>query len=384
MIYKLNFGPHHPSTHGVLRLELEMDGERIVSCNPDIGYLHRGIEKILESKSFLTCIPFLERIDYLAPVFHEHAFVMVLEDTLKIFPPERALYIRMIVDELTRIASHMMALGTAAYDIGCLSLLLYSIEQREKILNIFEKVTGSRMHLCYYIPGGVSSDISEEVIAQILVFLDGIEGYLETVRVLTFDNRIFQNRTKGIGVLLKEKVVTHSISGPNLRASGVEFDIRKGYPYALYSDLNFDIVTELDGDCFSRSLVRYREIIQSADIIHQCIDKIPSGCFKDGTFPDKNIAEGNRLFEMKYDYFFCSGMDLPANSFISKNIETPRGEFALTIITSSDTKKAYRFRLRTPSFPHIYVLKTIVPGGTIADLTSIVASLDFILSDSDR
>lgn len=258
--YILNFGPHHPSTHGVLRLILKMRGETVMSCVPDIGYLHRGVEKIVEHKKWLSIIPFLDRLDYLAPLHAEHAYVLAIEAALKIDVPRRALYIRTIFDELTRISSHIMALGCMTHDIGMLSLFLYGFEEREKIMEIFEQATGARMHLNYYVPGGVFKDISNEIIGKIDSFLNGIHFYLEAVDVMAIHNRIFQNRMVGIGEISPSMANEYGLTGPNARASGIKRDLRKSNKYGVYNEVDFDVITTLEGDCYARFNIRVEEI----------------------------------------------------------------------------------------------------------------------------
>ena len=381
--YILNFGPHHPSTHGVLRLILELFGEEVVSCNPDIGYLHRGVEKIAESKKFISIIPFLDRLDYLSPVLQEHAFVLAIEKILKIIPPKRALFIRTIFDELTRISSHIMAIGSAAYEIGCLSLFLYGFEEREKIMEIFEGVTGARMHLTYYVPGGVLSDIDDETIKKISGFIDGLGFYFEAVEKLALSNRIFKKRNEGIGRISKEHAIASGISGANLRASGVEYDVRKIVPYGAYAFIDFKTIVLQDGDCYARSNLRYLEIKQSIDIIKQCLNLItPEGICNYGHFSEVN--DKGTLGELLHDSFFSRGIELPENSIIYSSVEAPRGEFGIHMFIGQEKTKPYRLRLKSPSFAHIQLLKELLIGVRIADVTAILGSLDFLMGDCDR
>jgi NADH-quinone oxidoreductase subunit D len=366
--YKISFGPHHPSTHGVLRLKLELDGERVVSCTTDTGFLHRKIEKILEGKRFISCIPFVDRIDYLGSLIMEHAFVLAIEKSLEITPPERATFIRIIFDELTRISSHIMALGTATYDIGCLSLLLYSIEQREKIFEIFEHATGARMHPCFYIPGGVFKDIDQKTVDMIKKFINGLREYMKNVETLAINNAIFIDRNREIGKITTEIASKYSISGPNIRASGIDHDIRKKSPYSAYEQLDFKIITRENGDAYDRFIIRFEEINQSMNLIEQSINLMKQGPTKsDDTIPD--------LLEIK----------LPKNSKTSGLVETPRGATQLTIFTNDeDTAKISKIRFKTPSQNHVHIMKEILNGTRIADITAIVASLDFIVSDCDK
>lgn len=381
--YTLNFGPHHPSTHGVLRLILEMDGERVVSCDPEIGYLHRGVEKICESKKLLSIIPYVDRLDYLAPLIAEHAYITAIEKANDIVPPKRAVFIRTIFDELTRISSHIMALGTATYDIGCLSLLLYGFEEREKIMEIFENVTGARMHPSFYVPGGVLSDLSDEAASQIKTFLSGLDFFLDAVNKLALKNRIFQKRNKEIGVVSKETAIKSGISGVSLRASGINFDIRALGTYGAYDQIGFSPIVLEEGDCFARNELRFMEIKQSAKIIQRCLDKMPKGEFS--TFEYfQNKPKFGTLQEILYNHFFTTGLSLKSNTKIYTSTESPRGEFGVHILNSKLSNKPERIHFKSPSFALIQLMKQILNGTTIADITAIIGSLDFIMGDCDR
>ena len=381
--YTLNFGPHHPSTHGVLRLFLEMDGEVVVSCNPEIGYLHRGVEKLVESRKFLSIIPFLDRLDYLSPLLQEHAFVLALERCIGISPPRRAVLIRTIFDELTRISSHIMALGSASYEIGALSLFLYGFEEREKIMEIFEETTGARMHLSYYVPGGVLGDINEDIISKINAFIDGLGFYFEAVEKLALNNRIFKKRTKGIGIITKDFAISSGISGVNLRASGVSYDVRKSNPYGAYESLQFDQIVLQDGDCYARNELRYLEIKQSVDIIRQCLQIIePGEIMNYGCFLE-SVEQGG-LRELVHAGMFAIGLELPKNTSVYSCVESPRGEFGIHMLTAKDQTKPYRMHFKSPSFAHIQMLKELVVGSRLADVTAILGSLDFLIGDCDR
>lgn len=381
--YILNFGPHHPSTHGVLRLILKLSGETIKSCDPDIGYLHRGVEKIVESKKFLSIIPYIDRLDYLSPTIQEHAYVLGIENVLNIKVPKRALLIRVIFDELTRISSHIMGIGTMTFDLGCLSLHLYGFEEREKIMDIFEATTGARMHLAYYIPGGVLDDISNNSLNSIKEFLNNLDIYLKYVEKLALDNRIFQKRTKQIGIISKHLATKSGISGVNLRASGVEYDIRSSKSYGAYKLLNFKPITLNDGDSYSRMLLRYLEIKQSINLIREAIDLLEPGEICNNAF-FKRPLNRNNLEELSNAFFFSKGIELPSNTIIYSSTETPRGEFGIHLFTEKDKTKPYRLRLKSPSFASIQLLKTLLIDVNISDITAILGSLDFIMGCCDR
>jgi NADH-quinone oxidoreductase subunit D len=385
--YVLNFGPHHPSTHGVLRLILRMKGEMVISCVPDIGYLHRGVEKIVENKKWLSITPFLDRLDYLAPLHMEHAYVLALEAILEINVPKRAVYIRTIFDELTRIASHIMAIGSAVHDLGMLSLFLYGFEEREKILSIFEMTTGSRMHMNYYVPGGLYNDISDEITQEIRKFIRSTSFYTDAVKTMALDNRIFKQRTVGIGLITKEIVRDGGITGPIARASGISRDLRKNSKYGAYSDINFEVITLNGGDCYSRFEIRYMEIKQSISIIEQCLDKMPGGKIHDHyilrALNDKTLLD-NEIKEAVHSYFFEHGIKAPENSMVYRSIEGARGELGVFICTEKDRTRPYRFHVRSPNFAHIQMLEQILVGVDIQDITAILGSLDLIMGDCDR
>jgi NADH-quinone oxidoreductase subunit D len=383
----LSFGPHHPATHGVLRLVLKMQGEKIVSCSPEVGYLHRGIEKIAESKKWLQIIPFLDRLDYLASLFSEHAYVIALEDAMGIAPSKRAVFIRTIMDELTRIASHVIAIGSATHDIGVMSLLLYSFEEREKVLSIMEAITGRRMHPAYYVPGGVFSDISDDVIAQIRNFTKNVDKYIEIVNNVAMRNVLFQKRMRGVGVITKSMVEDFGMTGPNARASGVNIDVRKETAYAAYGQLEFEPVTSDLCDCYSRVLVRLEEIKQSALLIEQCLDKLPDGEYCSNPIMqavnDKSLLD-SKLKESIFSYYFENGIEINKKSKIYRSVEGPRGEFGIFIMSRLDVKRPYRLHVRSPSFAHIQALQWLLPGRDLPDATAIIGSLDFLISDCDR
>lgn len=385
--YILNFGPHHPSTHGVLRLIFKMRGETVVSCIPDIGYLHRGVEKIVESKKWLSIIPFLDRLDYLAPLHAEHAYALALEAVLNLEVPKRALYIRTIFDELTRISSHIMGLGCASHDIGMLSLFLYGFEEREKIMDIFEATTGARMHLNYYIPGGVFSDISIHILEKINIFLNGLQFYLDAVDTMALQNRVFKNRTIGVGVISYELAKGYGLTGPNGRASGIGKDLRKTNNYGAYDELSFDVLTMSEGDCYARFYQRVEEIKQSVYLIRQCLDKIPSGdihnTYAIRVINNKNLLD-NEIKEAVFSYFFENGFDVPKKSKVYRSVDGPRGEFGIFISTEVEESRPYRLHIRSPSFASLQILEELLVGSDIPDVTAILGSLDFVMGDCDR
>ncbi|MDR1391340.1 MAG: NADH-quinone oxidoreductase subunit D [Holosporales bacterium] len=382
--YVLNFGPHHPSTHGVMRLALSLFGEEVRACEPDIGYLHRGVEKIVENKRFLSIIPYIDRLDYLAPAIQEHAYVISIEKILKISVPKRALIIRTIFDELSRISSHIMAIGSLAYDLGCLSLFLYGFEEREKIMDIFERTTGRRMHISYYVPGGVFNDISDEITEMVRAFVDEIGFYIEAVEKLTLNNRIFEKRTRGIGIISSNMAMKYGISGVNLRASGISYDIRKLSSYGIYDLLEFEPITLTEGDCYARNKLRYLEMKQSLDIIRQSLNRLKPGMvFNSETFNERRKWPAFKKFD--YPLFPLNGISLPKNIKIYSATESPRGEFGVHMfVEEADQFKPYRMHFKSPSFANIQILKSLLIGVKIPDINAIIGSLDFIMGCCDR
>ncbi|MDR1289337.1 MAG: NADH-quinone oxidoreductase subunit D [Holosporales bacterium] len=363
-IYELNYGPHHPSTHGVLRLILTLSGEDVIGCEPVIGYLHRGVEKIIEKKKFISIIPYVDRLDYLSSLIMEHSYAIALEKLNHTEVPLRARFIRTILDELTRISSHLMSIGSMTYDLGCLSLFLYGIEEREKIMDIFDEITGARMHQAYYVPGGVLRDLEQNAIELIEKFIDGLDGYYEAVQKLALENRIFQKRTKGIGIISEELALASGISGVNLRASGIDYDIRNRQPYGVYDLLNFQALTLLAGDSYSRIYLRFLEIQQSSELIRRGLDGLPSGRY--------SAEEFNPIIRV------------PPKSTVYAPVEGPRGEFGIHMMTDGDGLRPHRMHFKATSFGIVQLIPRLVIGAKLADCTAILGSLDFLLGDCDR
>ncbi|MDR1034988.1 MAG: NADH-quinone oxidoreductase subunit D [Holosporales bacterium] len=362
--YELNYGPHHPSTHGVLRLILTLVGEEITGCEPIIGYLHRGVEKIVEKKKFISIIPYVDRLDYLSSLIMEHSYAIAIEKLNNIEVPIRARFIRTILDELTRISSHLMSIGSMTYDLGCLSLFLYSLEEREKIMNIFDEITGARMHQAYYVPGGVLSDLDQNSIKLIETFIKEFDKYHKAVQKLALDNRIFRSRTKRIGTISKELAMTSGISGINLRASGIDYDIRNRQTYGVYDLLNFQSLVLQDGDSYARVYLRFLEIRQSAELVSRGLSNLPSGQY--------SAME------------FNSNIRVPPESTVYSPVESPRGEFGIHLITDKDGLHPHRMHFKAPSFGIIQLIPKLVIGAKLADCTAILGSLDFLLGDCDR
>ena len=374
-MYTLNYGPHHPSTHGVLRLLLTMEGEQVIKCEPIIGYLHRGVEKLVESKQFVSIIPYIDRLDYLAPVISEHAYVLAIEKLLNIVVPRRALIIRTIFDELTRISCHIMGIGCATYDMGLMNIFLYGMEEREKIMNIFYNTTGNRMHLAYYIPGGITNDINSDIINSIKLFINKLDFYLNTVEILALNNRIFKQRTENVSIISKELAIKYGISGVNLRSTGIKYDIREMKPYGIYKELNFKSIILNKSDCYNRTYLRYLEIKQSINLIKQCLEIIEPGEYC--SYNNYNRQDGST--------FFNFNLKLPENNTIYSSVENSRGEFGIHLFTGNNPCiTPYRIHFKSPSFAIIQMLKELLRNTKLADVSAILGSLDFIIGDCDR
>ena len=360
--FEVSFGPQHPSTHGVLRLQLTLDGEEVVDCVPHIGYLHRDFEKICENRTYTQIIPYTDRLDYLGAMNNNFGYCLAVEKLMGAVVPERAEYIRVIIAELNRIASHLMAVGTFAQDLGAFGTpLLYCFRERERILDIFEEVCGARLTYNYYRIGGVSADIPQGFQQKVKDFISYLKPKLKEYDDLITYNAILLVRTKGIGVLTKEKALAYAITGPNLRASGVKFDLRKEEPYSIYPRFEFEVPTAASGDSWDRFKLRMEEMVQSLKIIEQAIDNIPAGDF---------IAKLPKILKA------------PAGEIYFRS-ESPRGELGFFLISDGSTKP-YRLKCRAPSFSNLAVIPELVRGMKVADVIAILGSLDIVLGEIDR
>ncbi|MHB1229106.1 MAG: NADH-quinone oxidoreductase subunit D [Halothiobacillus sp.] len=411
--YTLNFGPQHPSAHGVLRLVLEMDGETIVRADPHIGLLHRGTEKLAESKPYNQSIGYMDRLDYVSMMCNEHAYVRAIEQLVNLEIPERAQYIRVMFDEITRILNHLLWLGAHALDIGAMTVFLYAFREREDLMDCYEAVSGARLHATYYRPGGVARDLpdsmpqyqksqwhSERDVSRmnesrqgsLLDFLQDFTqrfpGYVDEYETLLTDNRIWKQRTVNIGIVTPERAIALGFTGPMLRGSGVAWDLRKKQPYAVYDRLDFDIPVGVTGDCYDRYLVRVEEMRQSNRIIIQCIDwlrKNPGPIMVD----DRKIAPPRRE-EVKADMeslihhfkLFTEGYCLPAGETYAA-VEHPKGEFGIYLV-SDGSNKPYRLKIRAPGFAHLSALDEMSRGHMLADVVAIIGTQDIVFGEVDR
>jgi NADH-quinone oxidoreductase subunit D len=411
--YTLNFGPQHPSAHGVLRLVLELDGETIVRSDPHIGLLHRGTEKLVEYKPYNQSIGYMDRLDYVSMMCNEHAYVMAIEKMLELEIPERAQYIRVMFDEITRVLNHLMWLGAHALDIGAMTVFLYAFREREDLMDCYEAVSGARMHATYYRPGGVYRDLPETMAKHekskwnsgkkldelnetregslldfIDAFTDRFPGYIDEYETLLTDNRIWKQRTVDIGIVSPERALQLGFTGPMLRGSGVEWDLRKKQPYEVYDKLDFDIPVGVGGDCYDRYLVRIAEMRESNKIIKQCVDWLkanPGAVMSDDhkvTPPSREDAKSSMEALIHHFKLYTEGYTVPENEIYAA-VEHPKGEFGIYMV-SDGANKPYRMKVRAPGFAHLASLDEMVKGHMIADVVSIIGTQDIVFGEVDR
>ncbi|MFZ5557406.1 MAG: NADH-quinone oxidoreductase subunit D [Pseudomonadota bacterium] len=411
--YTLNFGPQHPAAHGVLRLVLELDGEVIQRADPHIGLLHRATEKLAENKTFIQSVPYMDRLDYVSMMCNEHAYVMAIEKLLGIDVPERAQYIRVMFDEITRILNHLLWLAAHGLDIGAMTIFLYCFREREDLVDCYEAVSGARMHAAYYRPGGVYRDLPERmpryeeskyrsadevrrlnanrqgsVLDFIQDFTDRFPKCVDEYETLLTDNRIWKQRTVGIGVVTPERAKALGFTGPMLRGSGVEWDLRKKQPYEVYDRLDFDIPVGVNGDCYDRYLVRVEEMRQSNRIIRQCVDWLranPGPVITDNhkVSPPSRLEMKENMEELIHHFkFFTEGIHVPEGETYAA-VEHPKGEFGIYLV-SDGANKPYRLKIRAPGFPHLAAMNEIANGHMIADVVAIIGTMDIVFGEIDR
>jgi NADH-quinone oxidoreductase subunit D len=391
----LNMGPSHPSTHGVLRILVEMDGETITKAVPDVGYLHRGDEKIAENMTYNQFVPYTDRLDYLAPLANNVAYVLAVEKLMGIdgLVPPRGQYIRVICCELARISAHLLGLGAFAMDVGALTVFLHTFTEREKIYNLCESLTGARFTTSYTRVGGVTRDCPPGWIAAVRKFLGEVVVNIAESETLLTRNRIFVDRTRDVGVISRELAIDYGLTGPNLRGSGVDYDVRKANPYLVYKDLEFDIPVGSVGDSYDRYLVRMEEMRQSVRILHQCLDRIPGGpdnaghepvSIQDGkiTLPPKSKVLTS-MEELIHQFMIVTqGVNAPPGE-VYFGAENPKGELGF-YINSRGGGTPYRLKIRAPSFVNLGILPAVLPGHLMSDIVSILGSFDFVMGECDR
>jgi NADH-quinone oxidoreductase subunit D len=384
--YTMNFGPQHPAAHGVMRLVLELDGEVVERADPHIGLLHRGTEKLIEYRPYLHSVGYFDRLDYVSMMCQEHAYVLAIEDLLGIGIPLRAKYIRVLFSEITRILNHILNVTTMALDIGAMTPMLWGFEEREKLMEFYERVSGARMHANYFRPGGVHRDMpagmSEDIAAWTLTFpkvLDDIERLLN-------DNRIFRQRTVDIGVVSIDDALDLGFTGPMLRASGLPWDLRKSQPYEVYDLMDFDIPVGRHGDCFDRYLVRMAEMRESLKIMTQCLKQMPEGPIK---YQDHKVSpptrkDLKRSMEALIHHFklYTEGFHVPEGETYAA-VEAPKGEFGVYLVADG-TNRPYRCKIRATSYPHLAAIDKMAKGHMLADMPSIIGSIDLVFGEIDR
>jgi NADH-quinone oxidoreductase subunit D len=382
----MNMGPQHPATHGVLRIELELDGETVVDARPLIGYLHTGIEKNMEAKTYTQALTMTDRMDYLAPMSNNLVYVGAVEKLMEVEVPPRAEYVRVIMTELTRVASHLVWLGTHAIDLGAMSMLLYCFREREKIVQMYEFVSGVRMMSSYFRVGGLAKDIPAGFYERVKDILHTFPAKINEYEGLLTDNKIWRNRTVGVGTISAEDAIDAGLSGPNLRGSGVAWDIRKSNPYSYYDKFEFDIPTGENGDVYDRYLVRLEEIRQALRIVGQAIDGIPEGPHitddrKIALPPREEVLKGMEQLIHHFKIVVHGFQPPPGDVYFS--IESPKGEIGCYIV-SDGSQKPYRVHFRPPSFVNISALPKLVIGRMVADVIACIGSLDIVLGEIDR
>ncbi|MBN2508567.1 MAG: NADH dehydrogenase (quinone) subunit D [Verrucomicrobia bacterium] len=391
----LNMGPSHPATHGVLRLVLELDGEIITKATPDIGYLHRGDEKIAENLTYHQFVPYTDRLDYLAPLANNVAYALAVEKLLGVdrqLPP-RCQYLRTICCELARVSSHLLGLGSYAMDCGAMTVFLLAFTEREKIYNLCEALTGARFTTSYTRIGGLARDLPPAWAAQCRKFLDEVLVHVDEVELLLSRNRIWLDRTRDVGVIPKALAIDYGLTGPNLRGSGVDYDVRKAHPYLVYDRMRFDVPVGLVGDCYDRYRVRVEEIRQSVRIIRQCLDELPGGPDNPDRLPIA-VADGKivappkpkvltRMEELIHHFMLATqGVNAPPGQ-VYFGAENPKGELGF-YINSRGGGTPYRLKIRSPSFVNLSILPALLPGHMLSDTVAILGSLDFVMGECDR
>jgi NADH-quinone oxidoreductase subunit D len=382
----LNMGPQHHSTHGVLRVILELDGEVVVKATPDIGFLHRGLEKLAENKTYHQCIPLTDRLDYVAGMSNNLAYVMAVEKLVELAVPPRAQAIRVLLCELQRIASHLFWLATHAHDIGAMTPLFYAMRDRDEILFLFERVCGSRLTPSFFRVGGLAQDLPDEFSVKCREFVQTFPARVDEYETLLTQNTIWKGRTQGVGVISGEEAIQWGLSGPILRASGVSWDLRKAYPYSGYENYDFIIPTGKNGDVYDRYLMRLMEMRQSNEIVRQVLDRLPAGAVQADNpkyvYPPKGKVLESMESLIHHFHLASEGFPVPPGE-VYASIESPKGELGFYLI-SDGSNKPFRFRVRPPSFLNLSALPEMVKGRMIADVVATIGSIDIVLAEIDR
>ncbi|CAI9722536.1 NADH-ubiquinone oxidoreductase 49 kDa subunit-like [Octopus vulgaris] len=382
----MNFGPQHPAAHGVLRLVLTLDGETIERADPHIGLLHRGTEKLIEYKTYMQALPYFDRLDYVSMMCNEQCYSLAVENLLNIEIPERAKWIRTLFGEITRILNHIMAVGTHALDIGAMTPFFWLFEEREKMMEFYERVSGARMHAAYVRPGGVSQDLPLGLMDDIFDFISKFGERLDEIDALLTENRIWKSRTVDIGIISAEDALNYGCSGVMLRGSGIKWDLRKVQPYDAYDQVEFDIPIGRKGDCYDRYLIRMEEMRQSLNIIHQCLNKMPPGEIKvdDHKICPPKRSEMKSSMESLIHHFklYTEGYNVPPGSTYTA-VEAPKGEFGVYLV-SDGSNKPYRCKIKAPGFAHLAALDKVSRKHMLADVVAIIGTLDIVFGEVDR
>ena len=384
--FTLNFGPQHPAAHGVLRLILELEGEIVKKADPHIGLLHRGTEKLIEFKSYLQALPYFDRLDYVSMMAQEHTYSMAIEKLGSLKITRRAQFIRVLFLEITRILNHLLAVGCHAMDVGAMTPFLWSFEEREKLMEFYERVSGARMHAAYIRPGGVSADLPLGFLDDVFIFVKQFTTRLDEIEEMLTGSKIWKERLVDIGVLSSSKAIEWGLSGVMLRGSGIRWDLRKTYPYEIYSEIDFEIPVGINGDCYDRYIVRIEEMKQSLEIIQYCLNKITEGPIKSDNnkfvAPSRINMKNSMESVIHHFKYYTEGFSLPyGETFMTT--EAPKGEFGVYLI-STGKEKPYRCKIKAPGFAHLQALNEMSKGHMIADVVTIIGTQDIVFGEVDR
>jgi NADH dehydrogenase I D subunit len=384
--FTLNFGPQHPAAHGVLRLILELNGEVILRAEPHIGLLHRGTEKLIEHKTYLQALPYFDRLDYVSMMSQEHSYCLSIEKLFNAQIPERAQYIRVMFVELTRILNHLLAVGCHAMDVGAMTPFLWAFEEREKLMEFYERVSGARMHAAFFRPGGVYSDLPRGLLTDIYVFIEQFNLRLVEIEEMLTENRIWKQRLINIGIVTAKNAYEWGFSGVMLRGSGINWDLRKSQPYEIYEELNFNVLVGMNGDCYDRYLIRVFEMRESIKLIEQCLNRIPEGPIKttDNKLTPPVRYEIKQSMESLIHHFqmYTQGFVIPSRQTYV-GTEAPKGEFGVYLI-SDGTNRPYRCKIKAPGFSHLQALNLMSRGHMIADVVTVIGTQDIVFGEVDR
>jgi NADH-quinone oxidoreductase subunit D len=384
--YTINFGPQHPAAHGVLRMVMELDGEIVDRIDSHIGLLHRGTEKLIEYKTYLQAMPYFDRLDYVSPMSQEHAYCLAVEKLLGIAPPLRGQYVRVLFAEISRVLNHLLNITAFAMDVGAMTPMLWGFEQREKLMEFYEGVSGARLHAAYFRPGGVHQDLPDGMLDEISAWCDEFPRFVDDMRHLLDGNRIFKQRTVDVGVVSAKDAIDWGFTGPMLRGSGVAWDLRRSQPYDVYDQFDFDVPIGKNGDCYDRYVCRVEEMAQSLKIIRQCISDMPQGpvLAEDAKIAPPRRDDMKQSMEALIHHFklYTEGFHVPAGETYTA-VEAPKGEFGVYLV-SDGTNKPYRCKIRAPGFAHLQAMEFCSKGHMLADSVAILGSMDIVFGEVDR